>query len=95
MERGYPVNLSEFFLLFFFLQENKISCFAFVFDMSDFRAIILGIVYGFKDSVMGMTALLRLRSILEENQAEKQIKIDTYSSRRIRDRRQADRKANR
>ena len=63
--------------------------------MSDFRAIILGIVYGFKDSVMGMTALLRLRSILEENQAEKQIKIDTYSSRRIRDRRQADRKANR
>lgn len=63
--------------------------------MSDFRAIILGIVYGFKDSVMGMTALLRLRSILEENQAEKQMKIDIYSSRRIRDRRQADRKANR
>ncbi|KAK2573781.1 Etoposide-induced protein 2.4-like protein [Acropora cervicornis] len=60
--------------------------------MSDFRAIVLGFVYGFKDSVVGMTALLRLRSILEENQMEKQ-KIDMYSSRRIRDRRQADRKA--
>lgn len=55
-------------------------------------AIVLGFVYGFKDSVVGMTALLRLRSILEENQMEKQ-KMDVYSSRRIRDRRQADRKA--
>ncbi|XP_015766426.1 PREDICTED: etoposide-induced protein 2.4 homolog [Acropora digitifera] len=60
--------------------------------MSDFRAIVLGFVCGFKDSVVGMTALLRLRSILEENQMEKQ-KMDMYSSRRIRDRRQADRKA--
>ena len=78
----------------FFWQQNKISSFLFVFDMSDFRAIVLGFVYGFKDSVVGMTALLRLRSILEENQMEKQ-KIDMYSSRRIRDRRQADRKAKR
>ena len=89
IKRGYPVTSTVFFL-----QQNKTSSFAFVFDMSDFRAIVLGFVFGFKDSIVGMTALLRLRSILEENQREKQ-KIDMYASRRIRDKRQADRKAKR
>ena len=54
--------------------------------MSDFRPIILGIGHGLKDSLIGMTALFRLKSILDENQAEKQYKTDIQSFRRTRHR---------
>ena len=48
--------------------------------MSEIRSIILGIGYGLKDSVFGMTALLRISSILGENHMENQLKADSQSS---------------
>lgn len=60
--------------------------------MNDFRPIILGIMHGLKDSIIGMTALIRLKSVLEENQAEKQGEFDTQSSQRNRERRKVDNK---
>ncbi|XP_022798310.1 etoposide-induced protein 2.4 homolog [Stylophora pistillata] len=52
--------------------------------MSELRPIVLGIGHGLKDSLLGMTVLLRLNSILEEKQTEDQFKTDTQSSRRTR-----------
>lgn len=40
--------------------------------MSDLKPIVLGMAHGLKDSLIGMTALLRLKSILEGNHAENQ-----------------------
>jgi len=54
--------------------------------MSDFKPIILGVAHGLKDSLIGMTALFRLKSILDENQEEKHHKTDVQSSRRTRHR---------
>ena len=54
--------------------------------MSEFRPIILGITLGLKDSLIGMTALFRLKSILDEKQQEKQNKTEMHSSRRTRNR---------
>ena len=47
--------------------------------MSELRWIIVGVGYGLKDSLFGMTALLRLNSILGENHAESQFKADSQS----------------
>lgn len=64
--------------------------------MSEFGPIILGIAHGLKDSLIGMTALLRLKSILGENQTERQHKTDTHSFRRTRNRtRQTEKKTDR
>lgn len=64
--------------------------------MSDFRPIILGIALGLKDSLIGMTALFRLKSLLDESQQEKQSKTEIHSSRRTRNRaRQTENKADR
>ena len=54
--------------------------------MSELRPIILGVGHGLKDSLLGMTALLRVSSILDEKQTEDQFKTDTHSSRRTRQR---------
>ena len=48
--------------------------------MSELRSIILGIGHGLKDSLFGMTALLRISSILGENLPENQLKADSQSS---------------
>ena len=52
-------------------------------------------MHGLKDSIIGMTALIRLKSVLEENQAEKQGEFDTQSSQRNRERRKVDNKTKR
>lgn len=49
-------------------------------NMSELRSTIFGIGHGLKDSLFGMTALLRLNSILRENHAENQFKADSQSS---------------
>ena len=48
--------------------------------MSELRSIIVGIGHGLKDSIFGMTALLRIGSILGENLMENQLKADSQSS---------------
>lgn len=54
--------------------------------MSDLKPIVLGMAHGLKDSLIGMTALLRIRSILEENHAENQYNTDVQPHRRTRHR---------
>lgn len=48
--------------------------------MSELRSIILGIGHGLKDSLLGMTALLRISSIQGENHTENKLKADSQSS---------------
>lgn len=48
--------------------------------MSELRSMILGLGHGLKDSLFGMTALLRISSILSENLTENQLKADNQSS---------------
>lgn len=48
--------------------------------MSELRSIFLGLGHGLKDSLFGMTALLRISSILSENLTENQLKADNQSS---------------
>ncbi|KAM7450928.1 Etoposide induced 2.4 mRNA [Porites harrisoni] len=52
--------------------------------MSDLKPIVLGMAHGLKDSLIGMTALLRLKSILEGNHAENQYNTNVQPHRRTR-----------
>lgn len=52
--------------------------------MSDLKPIVLGMAHGLKDSLIGMTALLRLKGILEGNNAENQYNTNVQPHRRTR-----------